>query len=148
MTLTVGQRRRANPVRLCIARQLGRDIDGAWWPRADRITNELPGLIEIMIPLLGDITSINVNWPPLQRPPDFNWPGWEHKRQHVMTLNSGDTRANLLIIPYATESALALMVLRRAADLPIEPTDQAKPAFSTAGSILQAAVHQRASGCR
>jgi hypothetical protein len=142
MTYPLRQRRRDNLLRLCIAPQLGRDIDGAWWPRADRITNELPGLIATLIPLLGDITSINVNWPPLQRPPDFNWPGWEHKRQHVMTLNGGEARANLLIIPYATESALALMVLRRAADLPIDPVDQAKPAFFTAGSILQAASQQ------
>jgi len=142
MTYPLRQRRRDNLLRLCIAPQLGRDIDGAWWPRTDRMTNELPGLIATLIPLLGDITSINVNWPPLQRPPDFNWPGWEHKRQHVMTLNGGEARANLLIIPYATESALALMVLRRAADLPIDPVDQAKPAFFTAGSILQAASQQ------
>jgi Family of unknown function (DUF5994) len=147
MTYPLQQRRRDNPLRLCLARQLGRGIDGAWWPRADRITNELPGLIAILMPLIGDITSINVNWPPLQRPPDFNWPGWEHKRQHVMTFNGGEARANLLIIPYATESALALMVLRRAADLPIDPLDQAKPAFLTAGSILQAALQQRAAGC-
>jgi hypothetical protein len=146
MSYPLRQRHRDNLVRLCIARQLGRDIDGAWWPRADRITNELPALISILIPLLGDITSINVNWPPLQRPPDFNCPGWEHKRQHVMTLNGGEARANLLIIPYATDSALALMVLRRAADLPIDASDQGKPAFFTAGSILQAALHQRSSG--
>lgn len=146
MTYPLRKRRRDDPLRLCIARQLGRGIDGAWWPRADRITNELPGLIAALVPLVGDIMSINVNWPPLQRPPDFNWPGWEHKRQHVMTLNGGEARANLLIIPYATESALALMVLRRAADLPIDPTDQAKPAFSTAGSILQAALQQCSAG--
>jgi Family of unknown function (DUF5994) len=147
MTYPLRQRRSDNLVRLCIARQLGRDIDGAWWPRADRITNELPGLIATLIPLLGDIRSINVNWPPLQRPPDFNWPGWEHKRQHVMTLHGEEARANLLIIPYTTESALALMVLRRAADLPIDPVDQGKPAFLTASSILQAALHQRSAGC-
>jgi hypothetical protein len=147
MTYPLQQPRRDNLLRLCISRQLGRDVDGAWWPRADRITNELPGLIATLIPLLGDITSINVNWPPLQRPPDFNWPGWEHKRQHVMTFNGGEARANLLIIPYATESALALMVLRRAADLPIDPADQTKPAFFTAGSILQAALLQRSADC-
>ncbi|HTZ12449.1 MAG TPA: DUF5994 family protein [Mycobacterium sp.] len=147
MTYPLQQRRRDNPPRLSVARQLGRNIDGAWWPRADRITNELPGLIAILLPLLGDITSINVNWQPLQRPPDFNWPGWEHKRQHVMTLDGGDGRANLLIIPYMTASALALMVLRRAADLPIDPADQARPAFLTAGSILQAALRQRSTGC-
>jgi Family of unknown function (DUF5994) len=136
------QRRRSDPVRVSVARELGHDIDGAWWPRADRITNELPGLVMALTPLLGDITSINVNWPPLQRPPDFNWSGWEHKRQHVMTLAGEDACVNLLIIPYATYSALAVMVLRRAADLPVDPADRAKRAFLTAGSILLAAQRQ------
>jgi len=142
-----GGRRSANPIRLSVARELGHDIDGAWWPRADRITNELPSLVSVLTPLLGDITSINVNWPPLQRPPDFNWPGWEQKRQHVMTVNGPDACANLLIIPYATYSALALMVLRCAANLPVEAADREKPAFLTAGLILRAAQQQRAVGC-
>jgi Family of unknown function (DUF5994) len=103
----------------------------------------LPNLIATLTPLLGDITSINVNWPPLQRPPDFNWPGWEHKPQHVMTVNGANACVNLLIIPYATHSGLALMVLRCAANLPIDPADRDKPAFLTAGSILRAAQRQR-----
>jgi hypothetical protein len=139
----LGARRRANPVRLSVARELGRDIDGAWWPRVDRITIELPHLVATLTPLLGDVTGISVNWPPLQRPPDFNWPGWETRRQHVMTVNGSDASANLLVIPYATHSGLALMVLRCAADLPIEPGDRNKPAFLTAGSIVRAAERQR-----
>jgi hypothetical protein len=138
----MNDRRSANPIRLSVCHELGGDIDGAWWPRVDRMTVELPNLVGALIPLVGDITSINVNWPPLQRPPDFNWPGWEHKPQHVMTVNGGDARVNLLIIPYATYSGLALMVLRRAAGLPITPADRDKPAFLTAGSILQAAAKQ------
>ncbi len=143
--MTFPRRGRANPVRLCVASQLGRDIDGAWWPRTDRLTNELPSLVAVLTPLLGGVTSINVNWPALQRPPDFNWPGWEGKRQHVMTVNGADAHVNLLIIPYATYSGLALMVLRRAADLPIDTIDRGKPAFLTAGSILHAAEQQHAS---
>lgn len=140
----VATRRQANPLRLSVARELGHEIDGAWWPRVDRITNELPNLVAVLTPLLGNITAINVNWPHLERPPDFNWPGWQHKRQHVMTVNGGDACANLLIIPYATESALALMVLRCAAHLPIAPADRDKPAFLTAGAILRLAHQQRA----
>jgi hypothetical protein len=135
--------RTANPVRLSLSNELGGDIDGAWWPRVDRMTLELPSLIEALTPLLGDITSINVNWPHLQRPPDFNWPGWEHKPQHVITINGDKAHANLLIIAYTTYSGLALMVLRRAAGLSIVPADRDKPAFVTAGSILQAALRQR-----
>lgn len=144
MSSLVATRRQANPLRLSVAQKLGRDIDGAWWPRVDRITNELPGLVAVLNPLLGEITSINVNWPSLERPPDFNWPGWEHKRQHVITLNGGSGCANLLVIPYATYSALALMVLRCAANLPVKPADREKPAFLTAGAILRAAERQRA----
>ena len=136
---------RADPVRLCVARTLGHDIDGAWWPRADCIADELPSLVGILTPLLGDISSINVNWSSLQRPPDLNWPGWQGKRQHVMTVSGTHACANLLIISYATHSALALMVMRCAANLTIEAADREKPAFVTAGSILRAAQEQRAS---
>jgi hypothetical protein len=143
----VRRRGPANPIRVSVGRELGRTIDGAWWPRADRITNELPGLVALLTPLLGGIASINVNWPPLQRPPDFNWPGWENRRQHVMTVIGADARVNLLIIPYTTYSALAVMVLRCAAGLPVESRDMGKPVFITAGSILRAAQQQLAAGC-
>ena len=147
MNYPIAGRRRANPIRLSLARDLGRDIDGAWWPRVDRVSNELPDLVAALTPLLGHIASINVNWSPLQRPPDFNrLGGWEGKRQHVITVSGTDACANLLIISYATHSALALMVMRRAAKLPIDDADRAKPAFLTAGSILRAAQQQCASG--
>ncbi|HEY2504496.1 MAG TPA: DUF5994 family protein [Mycobacterium sp.] len=138
----VAVRPRADPVRLCVARPLGHDIDGAWWPRAVRIANELPHLVAVLIPLLGHITSIDVNWPPQKGPPDLNWLGWRYKPQHVMTVNGDDATANLLIVPCATHSALALMVLRRAANLSITAVDREKPAFLTAGSILLAAQQQ------
>ncbi|MEB4207835.1 DUF5994 family protein [Mycobacterium sp. 94-17] len=143
MSYAVASRRQANPVRLAVARELGRLIDGAWWPRADRITNELPELVAVLTPMLGDVTSINVNWTSLQRPPDLNWPGWEGKRQHVMTVSGAHACANLLVVSYATHSALALMLLRRAANLPIAGADQAKPAYVAADSILRAAHQQR-----
>ena len=127
---------------MSVARELGRAIDGAWWPRADRLTNELPNLVAVLTPLLGGIASINVNWPPLQRPPDFNWQGWQHKRQHIITVCGEGACANLLVIPYTTHTALALMVLRTAADLPIVATDRDKSAFLTADSILRAARQQ------
>jgi Family of unknown function (DUF5994) len=133
-----------SPLRLSVAHELGQEIDGAWWPRADRITNELPHLVSVLTPMLGDITAINVNWSPLQRPPDFNWPGWEHKRQHIMTVSGTKARANLLIISYATHSGLALMVLRCAANLTIENGDRDKPSFLVAAAIVQAAQRQRA----
>ncbi len=147
MIKPIGGRPQANPIRLSVARELGRDIDGAWWPRADRITNELPNLVASLTPLLGHITSINANWSAQHRPPNFNrLGGWEGRRQHIMTVSGTHACASLLIVPYATHSALALMVMRRAAKLPIDPADRDKPAFVTAGSILRAAQQQRASG--
>jgi uncharacterized protein DUF5994 len=142
MTYPTGRLRPTNPMRLSLACELGCDIDGAWWPRTERIHYELPQLVAILKPMLGEISSINVSWSPLQRPPDLNWPGWEHKRQHVMTVNGTDARANLLVIPYATNSTLALMVLRCAASQPIEAADRDKPAFLTANSILRSAHQQ------
>jgi Family of unknown function (DUF5994) len=147
MTYPTGDLRQANAMRLSVACELGCDIDGAWWPRTERIHYELPQLVATLKPMLGDIGSISVSWPPLQRPPDLNWPGSEHKRQHVMTIHGADARANLLVIPYATNSALALMVLRRAANLPIGSAARDKPTFATAGSILRAAQQQSASRC-
>ncbi|WP_459953473.1 DUF5994 family protein, partial [Mycobacterium avium] len=44
---SAARRRRADPVRLSVGCELGRAIDGAWWPRADRITNELPELVAV-----------------------------------------------------------------------------------------------------
>ncbi|KAA1429652.1 DUF5994 family protein [Mycolicibacter arupensis] len=143
MIAPVGSSRHARPVRVTVAHELGGGIDGAWWPRADRITNELPDLISVLTPLLGDITSINVNWSPLQRPPDLNWPGWESKPQHVMTVGGQQAQANLLVISYATHTALAMMVMRCAANLPIEAADRDKPACLTAGSVLRHARRQR-----
>jgi hypothetical protein len=136
--------RSANPIRLSLASELGGEIDGAWWPRVDRMTLELPGLIQALTPWLGEISSINVNWPHLQRPPDFNWPGWETKPQHVITLSGDKTQVSLLIVAYTTHSGLALMLLRRAAGMTIVPADREKPAFATAGSIVEAALKQRA----
>ena len=64
-----------------------------------------------------------------------------------MTVSGEDACANLLIIPYSTYSALALMLLRCAANLPIKAADRDKRVFLTAGSILLAARRQCASGC-
>jgi hypothetical protein len=60
-----------------------------------------------------------------------------------MTVSGTHASANLLVISYATHSALALMVMRCAADLPIEAADRDKPAFLTASSILRVAQQQR-----
>ncbi|WP_407666445.1 DUF5994 family protein [Mycobacterium pinniadriaticum] len=134
----------AKPVRLRLAGALGRDIDGAWWPRADRINNELPHLVAALYPILGDIDAIGVNWPALQRPPDLNWSGWERESQHIMTFSGSHARASLLVVRYTTNSVLAEFVLRCAARLPIGAADRERPACRTADLIVRAAKRQNA----
>jgi len=143
---SVDHLRRSTPVRVSISRDIGGEIDGAWWPRIDRITSELPHLVQVLSKLLGDITAINVNWPALERPPDINWSGWEHKRQHVITIEGQLAAVRLLVVPYATHGALALMVLRRAAGLDISASDQAKRYFESAVSIVRLAQQQQLYG--
>ncbi len=62
---SLGVRRQSTPIRLTLATELGHDIDGAWWPRTDRIGVELPELTLALRGRLGEITKIAVNWPPL-----------------------------------------------------------------------------------
>jgi hypothetical protein len=134
---TAGARRSASPVRLTLAPRLGNKIDGAWWPRTGLISRELPELISVLDVRLGHIIDINVNWSSLQRPPDLNWDGWQGIHQHVMTLRGRDARAKLLIIPHRTGTALAVMVLRRAARLPIYAAHRDSRAFQTAECIVR-----------
>jgi Family of unknown function (DUF5994) len=122
MTSTPATRQLVTPVRLTLASRLGDQIDGAWWPRTGLISRELPELIAALDVRLGRVIDISVNWSSLQRPPDLNSDGWRGIHQHVMTVGSRKARANLLIVPYRTGTALAVMILRRAAGAPRLPS--------------------------
>ncbi|WP_177246844.1 DUF5994 family protein [Mycobacterium malmoense] len=137
---TAGARRQASPVRLTLASRLGNEIDGAWWPRTELISRELPELVSILEIRLGQIIDINVNWSPLQGPPNLNWDGWQGVHQHVMAVGGRDARANVLIVPYRTGTALAVMVLRR----PIYPVHRDSRAFQTAEAIVRVARGENA----
>jgi hypothetical protein len=139
MTNTAATRRLTSPLRLTLASRLGNQIDGAWWPRTGLISRELPELVGILEVRLGQIIDINVNWSSLQRPPDLNWHGWGDIHQHIMTVSGRDARANLLIVPYRTGTALAVMVLRRAAGLPVDAAHRQSHAFQTADRIVRVA---------
>jgi hypothetical protein len=132
-------RRLASPVRLTLASLLGSEIDGAWWPRTGLISRELPELISVLDVRLGPIFDINVNWSSLQSAPDLNSLGWQDLRQRVMTVDGRNARANLLIVPHRTGVALAVMVLRQAAGLPIAPVHRDSRAFQTADRIVRVA---------
>jgi hypothetical protein len=138
------ERRPVSPVRLTLAPRLGHDIDGAWWPRTARIAQELPELIALLGTRLGEIINVEVNWLSTQGPPKIDSYGWEAQHQHVMTVNGRKGSATLLVVPHATSTALAVMVLRRAAELPIDPTHLDTQACRTADCVVRAARTQHA----
>lgn len=138
-----GARHLPSPVRLTLASQLGNEIDGAWWPRTGLISRELPELVSVLDVRLGRVIDINVNWSSLQRQPDLNWDWWQGIHPHIITVCGRDARATLLIVPYRTGTALAVMVLRRAAGLPIYPVHRDSRAFRTAECIVRMARGER-----
>jgi hypothetical protein len=140
---TAGAQRPAGPVRLTLASRLGNKVDGAWWPRTGLISRELPELVSVLDVRLGQVIDIDVNWSSLQRQPDLNWDWWQGIYPHVMTVGGRDARAKLLIVPHRTRTALAVMVLRRAAGLPIYAAHRDSRAFQTAESIVRMARGDR-----
>ena len=144
MSTAAGEHHPVTPVRLTLASRLGQDLDGAWWPRTARIARELPELIAVLRTRIGDIIDIKVNWSASQVPARLDSYGWEAKHQHVMTVSGRDASVTLLVVPYRTGTALAVMVLRRAAGLPIYEPHLDTPAYRTADNVVRAARIQRA----
>ncbi|ORB75312.1 hypothetical protein BST44_05625 [Mycobacterium scrofulaceum] len=128
-----------SPVRLTLARRLGDKLDGGWWPRSGLISRELTDLVAILNVRLGRVIDINLNWSSLQRQHDLNWDWGQGARPHVMTIDGRDARAKLLIVPHGTGTALAVMVLRRAAGLPVYAAHRDSRAFQTADCIVRVA---------
>jgi Family of unknown function (DUF5994) len=138
-------RRLASPVRVSLALELGGDLDGAWWPHSASVAQELPELIGALVPRLGQIVDISVNWSALAGSPNLDW-GYRAAtaevvpcRQRLMTITGSTALARLLVVPNRTASVLAVMVLRRAADLPVEPAERQSEVFRTADHFVRAA---------
>jgi hypothetical protein len=146
-TLSTSARRLTTPVRLTLASSLGGAVDGAWWPHTAWVSRELPELVDLLRTPLGRIADISVNWTPSDISPNLNSFGWEAAHQQLMMIAGETARANLLVVPYRTSVALAVMVLRQAAGLPIDPSHRDTTAFRTACCILRAARAESAS-CR
>ncbi|WP_301121300.1 DUF5994 family protein [Mycolicibacterium fortuitum] len=126
-------------VRVSVAGELGGGINGAWWPRTAVLTTELADLVTTLTTLVGDVTALNVNWPPGAPPPDYNRPGWQYHRPHIVTISGGHNQLRLLVIAHTTRAPLAVTLLRRAAGQPIHPAARTTTIFDTAGAILIAA---------
>lgn len=122
-------------------------MDGAWWPHSASIAGELPELIEVVSPRLGQVVAISVNWTSLQASPDLDalsgakphMPGEAVTRQRLMAVSGSHACANILVVPCRTSSTLALMLLRQAADLPIAPSEFTTQAFRSGDHIVRAA---------
>lgn len=151
--VAASRRRSASSVRLTLASRLGNDLDGAWWPHSSSLARELPELIDALREPLGQVIDISVNWTSLQGVADLDLltcPGIEAiadrrpRHQRLMTVTSSRARANLLVVPWRTSTALAVMVLRRAAALPILPAHLDTPACRRADKIVEAARAERA----
>jgi hypothetical protein len=142
-------RRLAKPTRVTLATVLTDDVvNGAWWPHSPSVARELPGLMEAICDRLGDVVDIGVNWSAIDGVVDLDSltrrgieviPGGKTRRQRVMTVTGSLARANLLVVPCATSTALAVMVLRRAAGLPVFPSHLESDAYRAADAIVCAA---------
>lgn len=90
-------------------------IAGAWYPYTSDLSNELGRLSTAVSPLLGDITSISVNWQNFRRYPGLDSPD-APAVPPLMTLTTSQMTANLLVITCRTSSSLAAILLRLASD--------------------------------
>jgi hypothetical protein len=144
-----GRRRLASPTRLTLASVLADDdLNGAWWPRSPSIARELPELIDALRDSLGRVVDVRVNWSAFEGALDLDSlsrrgidavPGWKERHQRVMTITGDHAQANILVVPARTTTALAVMVLRRAADLPILHRHVDTAAYRAADAIVSAA---------
>jgi hypothetical protein len=146
-------RRVTSPCRLTLAGELGGGLDGAWWPHSTSIARELPDLIAALREPLGQAVDIAVNWSPFEGVPDLDLlnrrgvaatPGRESRRLRVMAITGTRARADVLVVPWQTSTALAVMVLRHAAGLPILSVHQQTLAFQAAAAIVRAVRTQDA----
>lgn len=151
MTSDIGGRSLRSPVRFTLTSTLGSGLDGAWWPHTVSIARELSDLTDAVREPLGKVIDIAVNWSPLQATPNLDSlsrpgvpavPGGESRHLRVMTITGSRARAHLLVVPCGTSMALAVMVLRQAANLPVMYAHQHTTAFHTAGVIVRAARAQ------
>jgi hypothetical protein len=142
----------ASPVRVSLAGVLGGDIDGAWWPRTAAMARELPDLIDALRPGLGEITGIDLNWtahsptPVLSTmSPDVAGRITRRAPHHrLMIVASPSAVVSLLVVPSMTAPALAMMVLRCAADRRISDSERTSKEYQAAERVIRAAQAESA----
>lgn len=137
-----GQRRRARPVRLALAQQLGADIDGAWWPRC--AATSLSDLIEILHRPLSEIVDICINWSVTEAAVDLSsivtGAGWrqgdQHRRHRLMVVAGGQGCANPFVVPHISPHALTITGMRYAAGRRLPASQRDTEMVETAASVV------------
>jgi hypothetical protein len=150
-----GTRRLARPVRLALARQLGADIDGAWWPYSGSLADELPGLIEALHGQLGEIVDICVNWSATEGPRELYEIAastraldiGKRRHQRLMVVEGRIASAKLLVVPHMTSQVLGLMMMRFAAARPVSGSQDSQM-YAICDSVMQGAQLESASWTR
>ena len=127
-----------------LARQLGSDIDGAWWPHTGSVADERPELIETLHKTLGEIVDIRVNWAATEGTLDFNSilsntrKNAHPRRPHRLMMVVGrSASAKLLVVPHMTTPALGAMVMRCAAGRSNHGSPQAGQWTEAADTVIR-----------
>ncbi|MDX1883294.1 DUF5994 family protein [Mycolicibacterium sp. 120270] len=143
-----GSRRLARPVRLTLAKKLGGDIDGAWWPYSNSVAQELYGLIEGLHEPLGEVVDIRINWPVTEGPLDLETlvntstrrvASGDCRRLRLMYVDGRRGRAKLLVVPHMTSADLGGLVMRGAAAMPVAGLERDSRMFATADLVVRTA---------
>jgi hypothetical protein len=142
-----GSRRVARPVRLALARTLGGDIDGAWWPHTASVAQELPELIGCLHKPLGEIVDICINWSATEGPIDLesivtaarSLVSAKQRPPRIMLVDGRGACAKLLVLPHMTSPALGALVMRCAAALPVDRHERNNRLFDTAELVMRTA---------
>jgi hypothetical protein len=124
-------------------------VDGAWWPRSDDLTNELPDLLAVLSVRLGPIDRVMYNLAEWAQMPRRLATGGRavrldgYRRQPANTLEVqgiGRERILLLVVPPHTDADIAHEAMMTAA---------APDNASTVGDLLAIGAHNSAgpSGC-
>ncbi|MGC4935965.1 DUF5994 family protein [Gordonia sp. DT30] len=111
----VGRVPTLGPTRVRFTSDRTAPVAGAWYPYTADLACELGNLSAAVSPLIGDITSISVNWQNYRR-----FPGLDSSDSPaippLMTITTPQTTATVLVIPCRTSSSLAAVLLRLAGD--------------------------------
>ncbi|MGV9803476.1 DUF5994 family protein [Mycobacterium sp. NPDC003449] len=110
LSLGVAQTHRSTPdnlrLRLKPAHRSCGFVQGAWWPRTDRLSTELPQLLAALTPLLGTVDRVvydGSNWAQASLRMEF--------RGHSVILTEADASTNTLSVIGGGFGALVLLVV-------------------------------------